>query len=169
MIFSWCQKCGLADDVCQDATQEVLLKLLTILKEFEYDSSKGSFRAWLKTVTSNLARDIKRAAKPGNTGSGDTGIIQLLNQIKDENSWAQLSRIFEQQYDDELLAIASQEVRKRVSEKNWEAWLAYAVEQKNARDVADQLKIPIAEVYVAKSRILKMLQTEIERLESDFA
>jgi hypothetical protein len=41
----------------------------------------------------------------------------------------------------------------------------YAVQQHKAKSVAQQLNIPIAEVYVAKSRITKMMREEIARLE----
>jgi hypothetical protein len=36
-----------------------------------------------------------------------------------------------------------------------------------AAEVAISLSMPISEVYVAKSRVLKMLRTEVARLDND--
>jgi DNA-directed RNA polymerase specialized sigma24 family protein len=41
------------------------------------------------------------------------------------------------------------------------------IEQRTSTETAESLGIPVALVYVAKSRVLKMLQEEIQRLEGD--
>ena len=54
-------------------TQEVLRKLLRAMRSFEYDPSRGSFRGWLKTVTSNAVRDLARQWQRRNIrAAGDT-------------------------------------------------------------------------------------------------
>jgi DNA-directed RNA polymerase specialized sigma24 family protein len=37
-----------------------------------------------------------------------------------------------------------------------------AVEQRKAADVAEELGIPVSEIYVAKSRVLKMLREAVK-------
>lgn len=165
LIFRWCQQLGLGADQSQDASQEVMLKLLTLIKEFHYDPERGRFRSWLKTVTTNLVRDMQRSASTGDTGSGDTKVMHILSQIEDSSAGTKLSEIFERQYDKELLEMASLRIRNRVDPKNWEAWQLYAIEQQDAREVAKKLGIPVAEVYVAKSRIIKMMREEISQIE----
>ncbi len=165
LVFGWCRRLGLDDDESKDASQDVLLKLLTALREFHYDPARGRFRAWLKTLTSNLVRDLHRSARSGDVGSGDSRIMHRLSQVEDSGVLEELGDIFVRKYDEELLEIASQRVCQRVEPKNWEAWQLYAIQQQAARSVADQLGIPIAEVYVAKSRITRMLREEIDRME----
>ena len=165
MILDWCRQLGLPHSDASDALQELLIKLLRVMKEFEYDPNQGSFRSWLKTVTSNLVRDLQRSQRSGDLGSGDTKIQQYLSQLQDPAADQKLSQIFQRQYEQELVAIAEQRVQQRVEPKNWEAYCLYAIEQQQAKDVAAKLKIPIAEVYVAKSRITKMMREEVSKME----
>jgi len=165
MVLAWCRQFGLQDADASDALQEVLVKLLRVMKDFEYDPSRGNFRSWLKTVTSNLVRDLQRAAKPGDSGSGESRIQQYLCQIKDPQAFDQLSQLFQRQYEEELIALAGQRVQQRVEKKNWQAYCLYAVQQQKANAVAEQLQMPVAEVYVAKSRITKLMREEIAKLE----
>lgn len=166
MVMAWCREMGLAESDASDALQEVLIKLLKVMQNFRYDPSRGNFRSWLKTVTSNLVRDLKRAEKPGDYGSGDSRIQQYLAQIKDSAAFNNLSRLLELQYQEELLELASKRIQQRVDPKNWQAYCLYAVDQKKAVDVAQQLEIPVAEVYVAKSRITRMIRDEIAKMDN---
>ncbi|MEM6692601.1 MAG: sigma-70 family RNA polymerase sigma factor, partial [Planctomycetota bacterium] len=59
-IFSWCKQNLLQDQDASDVTQEVLMKLVTAMEKFEYQPTRGSFRGWLKTVTTNAVRDLAR-------------------------------------------------------------------------------------------------------------
>src|SRR5947199_9343811 len=56
-ICAWCLKWGAQPPDADDVAQEVLLKLLTAMRKFQYDPER-SFRAWLKTVTHNAWHDF---------------------------------------------------------------------------------------------------------------
>ena len=62
-IHHWVRRRGVSEvDAC-DITQEFMFKLLSSLRDGSYDRSKGSFRAWLKAVVTNAARDWFRRTK----------------------------------------------------------------------------------------------------------
>ena len=61
MIRALCLKWGLQPSDADDVAQQVLLKLLTAMKKYRYDST-ASFRGWLKTVTHNAWIDFVRHA-----------------------------------------------------------------------------------------------------------
>src|SRR5262245_57032246 len=63
VIHGWCRGRGLRPDVAEDLTQEVLLKLLRELPRYTYNSSRGRFRCWLKTVVSRALIDFHRRQK----------------------------------------------------------------------------------------------------------
>lgn len=164
-IFLWCTKAGLRETDAADATQEVLLKLVNLMRESKYEPSRGSFRAWLKTITSNLVRDIVRIQKSRPSSSGSEHAWQQLSNLQDSRSFEDLALLIERGYEQELLALASDRVRNRVREKTWRAYYGTAVEGKPAAEVAKLLGVGVSEVYVGKSRVLKMLRREIAKLD----
>ena len=166
LIFSWCHRFGVQEKDAPDVTQEVMLKLLGAIKSFTYDPIKGSFRSWLKTITVNLIRDIQRKSKSADVGSGDSRILSLLNSIQDPKALNELGNLIEKQYESELLLQASENIESRVQPKTWKAYQLAANQQMSAKQIGKELGIPIADVYVAKSRVTKMLREEIKKLES---
>ena len=164
-VNRWCKKFGLQENDASDVTQDVLLKLLNAMQEFDYSPSKGSFRGWLKTVTSNMIRDLKKSAKRRDDGSGDTKVMQQIANISDASAFDQLAKLVETQYESELLMIATNKVKQRVADQTWKAYELNAVDQVPAKEVALELNIPISEVYVSKSRVIKMLREEIAKID----
>ena len=73
--------------------------------------------------------------------------------------------LLEKQYEEELLAVAKERVRQRVQPQTWQAFQLYACDKIPARQVAATLQMAVAEVYVAKSRTIKLLQQEIRKLD----
>src|SRR5438105_1833156 len=65
LIYSWARQVGLRESDAADLVQDVFTLLVQRMPEFAYDP-KGSFRAWLKTVTLNKWRENQRrkAARP---------------------------------------------------------------------------------------------------------
>jgi DNA-directed RNA polymerase specialized sigma24 family protein len=56
-------------------------------------------------------------------------------------------------------------VRLRVAPHTWEAFRLVAVEGLPVAEVAAAVQMQVAMVYVAKSKVQKMLQEEIQKLE----
>ena len=48
-ILQWCRRWRLQEADAQDVTQDVLLKLHSLMATFSYDASR-SFHGWLKTL-----------------------------------------------------------------------------------------------------------------------
>ena len=164
-IHSWCIKAGLRDIDAADATQDVLLKLVNLMRESKYHPDRGSFRGWLKTVTSNLVRDIMRMQKSRPSSTGNERSLRQLVNLQDETSFKDLALLIERGYERELLTLASTRVRNRVRDKTWKAYVGTAVEGMPAAVVAKKLNVTVSEVYVGKSRVLKMLRREIAKLD----
>lgn len=166
-VFEWCRRNSLQDSDAADVTQQVLLKLVTAMRSFEYNQQRGTFRAWLKTVTTNAVRDLGRQWQNRNIRvAGDTVTAEQLNSICDPKALNELSERIEAQYREELLREAEARIKIRVKEETWDAWHKTAVEQQKVADVATAVGMTVAEVYVAKSRVNKMLREEVQRMES---
>ena len=163
-IFAWCRRYRLQDSDAADVTQEVLGKLVKAIRTFDYDVSRGSFRGWLKTVTNNAVRDfLEDLVRPGR-GSGDTQIGGLLAALQAPDAIQDLTASLEEEAERELLREAEARVQMRVQPNTWEAYRLTALKNVAASDAAAELGMPVSEVYVAKSRVLKMLREEVTRL-----
>ena len=160
-IYTWCRKWNLQEADAQDVTQNVLLKLARKMGEFTYDPSR-SFRAWLKTLTHHAWSDfLESRARPG-LGSGDSHAADILHSLEARED---LVRQLEEEFDRELLREAMLRVRLRVAPQTWQAFTLTALEGLSGAEAAERIPMQVAQVFVAKRRVQKMLREEVARLE----
>lgn len=161
LIFRWCKARGLQQADAEDVTQIVLGKFAKVARSFTYDRNKTGFRAWLRTVTRNALSDLVDEFRRARA-SGDSKAHNVLAALEAADD---LERDMEQEFRRELLQQAMSIVRVRVEPKTWQAFELAAVEGKSGKEVADQLQLSIAAVYMAKSRVNRMIADEVRKLE----
>jgi RNA polymerase sigma-70 factor (ECF subfamily) len=137
------------------------VELARKLGEFTYDPSR-SFRAWLKTVTHHAWRDFEDSRRQAQRAAADSHAHQLMLTLEARED---LARKLEEAFDLELLEAAKVRVRLRVAPHTWEAFRLMALEGLPVAEVAARVHLQVAMVYVAKSKVQKMLQEEIGNLE----
>lgn len=160
-IFGWCRKWGLQEADAQDVTQIVLLKLAQKMREFTYDPSR-SFRAWLKTLAHHAWSDFLESRQRPGLGSGDSHVQGVLGSIAARDD---LVEQLKAEFDRELLEEAMARVRLRVAPQTWQAFALTALEGLSGAEAAERIPMQVAQVFVAKRRVQKMLQQEVARLE----
>lgn len=161
-VFVWCRRWGLQDADAEDVTQNVLAVLAERLRSFEYDPG-GSFRAWLKTVAYHAwGKYVAQLGKPGRgEGSNEVNVALATLAARDD-----LAARIEEEFDRELLDVAMVRIAQRVEPHTWQAFTLTSLEGLTGPEAAARLSIPLAMVYVAKSRVQKMLKDEIRQLET---
>jgi RNA polymerase sigma-70 factor (ECF subfamily) len=162
LIYRWCQHWRLQEADIQDVTQAVLTKLVIKLQAFQYDASR-SFRAYLKTLTHYAWQDLLDGRKRTGAGAGDSACLELLAGVEARDD---LLRRLEEEFDHEVLAEATARVQARVEPHTWEAFRLMAHEGLPGADVAARLGMKVYTVFKAKSKVQKLLQEEIARLEN---
>jgi RNA polymerase sigma factor (sigma-70 family) len=160
-IYHWCRHWGLQEADAHDVTQNVLLKVARQMDAFRYDPAK-SFRGWLKTITHAAWCDWLDDQRRAGQGSGDTAVLRQLATLEGRDD---LTQRLEAEYDQELLEAASARVRLRVAPHTWEAFRLLAFEDLSGADVAERLGMKVGAVFVAKSKVQKLLKEEIRELE----
>ncbi len=160
-IYGWCRKWNLQEADAQDVTQNVLLRLAEKLRDFSYDPSR-SFRAWLKTLTHHAWSDFVESRRRPGLGSGDSGVEGLLHSVAARED---LVKQLEAEFDREILDEAMMRVRLRVAPQTWEAFRLTALEGLSGAEAGQRIPMQVAQVFVAKRRVQKMLQEEVARLE----
>ena len=160
-IYGWCRKWNLQEADAQDVTQNVLLKLAQKLRDFQYDPSR-SFRAWIKTLTHHAWSDFVEFRQRAGRGSGDSDVIDILHSIEARDD---LAKQIEEEFDREILEEAMARVRLRVAPQTWQAFALTALEGMSGAYAAERIPMQLAQVFIAKRRVAKMLQEEIAKLE----
>lgn len=160
-VRTWCRKWGLQDADADDVTQNVLLDLSRQMSGFELRQS-GRFRSWLKTVAYRAWCDFLERRKRGMAGAADSAILSLLQSVEAREDFVeQLDRECEL----ELLEEAMKRVQQRVQPHTWEAFRLMALERLPGAEVARRLEMKVGTVFVARSKVQKMLQEEARLLE----
>src|SRR5215475_6536253 len=161
-IYRWCRQWKLQDADAEDVTQNILVKLTRKLRAFTYDPSR-SFRAWLKTVVHHAWRDFEDGRRHPRPAGDDSQVGELMLTLEARDD---LARRLEEAFDLELLEAAKLRVRLRVAPHTWEAFRLVALEGLPVAEVAARVHLQVAMVYVAKSKVQRMLQEEVQKLET---
>jgi RNA polymerase sigma-70 factor (ECF subfamily) len=160
-ICAWCRQWALQDADAQDVAQDVLLKLAGKLRTFAYDPTR-SFRGWLKTLTHHAWRDFV----DGRHRSGAPGNERIpWEQLESREAGLDLLERLDEEFDRELADEAMARVQVRVAPHTWEAFRLTAIEDLPGAEAARRLNMTVAMVFIAKSRVQKMIRAEVERLE----
>ena len=75
--------------------------------------------------------------------------------------------LWERDWELRTFAWASEQVRARVSESTWLAFWLTAVDGLSGKEAADKLKMSVAGVFVAKSRVMIKLKEQIAAATND--
>jgi RNA polymerase sigma-70 factor (ECF subfamily) len=160
-IYRWCRQWKLQDADAEDVTQNILVKLSRNLRAFAYDPSR-SFRGWLKTVAHHAWQDFEDSRRRARAAAGDSHSQDQMLTVEAREDMVQK---LEKAFDLELLEAAKARVRLRVAPHTWEAFRMVAIEGLPVAEVAATVRLRVAMVYVARSKVQKMLHEEIGKLE----
>jgi RNA polymerase sigma factor (sigma-70 family) len=164
LMYRWCQRWGLPDADAQDVVQNTLLAMVRQIDSFEYDPKK-SFRAWLKTVAQRCwLRAVEERRRMTAALGVDVGVDQLDSAIARED----LDHVFEAEARRDVLTIALTRVQQRVEPTTWQVFELLALQGLSGADVATRLAMQVAAVYVARSRVQKMIREEVQALAPEF-
>lgn len=156
LLYFWACRMGLQADDAADLVQEVFSTLLQKLPDFQYDP-KHSFRAWLRTLTTNKWRDMLRRRAAALRHGTDRELEAVAVPDNAEVIW-------EAEYRRHLAGQALTIMKAEFQDSTWKACWATVVEEKPAAEVASQLGISVESVYAARSRVLRRLRQELEGL-----
>jgi RNA polymerase sigma-70 factor (ECF subfamily) len=165
LIYNYARQRGLQDADAADLTQACLRRFAVSVRGLDYDPQRGRFRSWLFTLVRNQLRDLLARPRTCPQGSGDARVQQLLeNQPAPEPDEA---AAWDREWRRSLFAWAAEQVRPQVQKATWQAFWQTAVEDRSGRDVAAELGLTVAAVYLAKSRVMARLRAVIQEAQEE--
>lgn len=156
LLFAWAHRAGLRDHDADDLVQDVLAVLVEKLPDFEYDQ-QGSFRGWLRVITTNKFLDKRRKRTPEALPPDDARLRDLVDSTAPDPFW-------DREYQQLLVARALELMQAQFQPNTWKACWETVVLGRSAGDVAAELGLTPAAVYVAMSRVLRRLRAELAEM-----
>ena len=161
MLRRWLGQYGVRSSDVDDILQEVLLAVSSEIASFDHNGRTGAFRSWLRITLVNRLRNHWRATR-GRPLTGNSDVERRLAQLEDPAS--ALTEIWNRDHDRHVLSKLLERTEQSFSASTWQAFCRTALEGEAPNEVADQLKLSLNAVFVAKSRVLGRLRQEAEGL-----
>jgi len=155
LILGWLNHQGVPEHDREDLSQEVLLSVVKHLPAFQHSGQRGAFRSWLRTIVCSRTVDYWRARDAGVVASGGSGAA-VLERIVDPNS--ALNRQWDEEHDRYVLKWLVDLVEEEFEPVTLRAFRRLALEGARGAEVARELGLSVAAVYVAKSRVLARIR-----------
>ena len=141
-----------------DVIQEVFAGVAQGLPRFDRNEQRGAFRSWLRKILVYRLQNYWRAKKRHIVASGGTSMDHRLQQLEDDTS--QLSRIWDEQHDQEVLTKLLEIVRPDFNPQTWEAFHRQVFRGDRPAQIAIDLNMKVGSVYMARNRVLTALRRE---------
>jgi RNA polymerase sigma-70 factor (ECF subfamily) len=89
----------------------------------------------------------------------------MVGQLERVAARADLMQHLAAEFDRELLEEAQARVQAQVGPRRWQAFCLTAYEGLSGAEVAERLAMKVVTVFAVKSKVLKLLQKEVQKLE----
>ncbi len=171
LIYSIALKSGLTEAEAEDVVQETVICVAKDIDKFRRDRRLGSFKGWLRNLTRWRVADQLRKRDP-NLVSGDANSGASTNMTEPAEIPVpvdpELESIWEAEWQSNLTKAALERVRRRVKEEHYQMFDLNVLREWPANRVARTLNVSIAQVYLAKHRILALLKKEVRLVEKQW-
>lgn len=166
LIYSLGRRSGLTHADAEDVAQEVFTRVAETIETFESDPNRGSFRGWLMNLTrwriankfARRPKDEKLSGRGEIAGDPDSPTIDRLPDA------ANAEELWEKEWQQHVLEAAYERVARTASSRHYQVFDLYVRQQWPVKDVARELGISSASVYVIGHRLTKQLKSEVAKL-----
>ncbi|HZN33712.1 MAG TPA: sigma-70 family RNA polymerase sigma factor [Pirellulaceae bacterium] len=154
LVYRLARRQGLQPADADDLVQEVLSAVARSVEGWLHNGQRGPFRAWLLRIAKNAAINVltRKRHQPLAAGGHDL----LLAQTADPAG--ELSGEFDLEYRREVFRWAATQLRDLVADSTWQAFWRTSVEEQPIERVAQELKMSVGSVYIARSRVMARLR-----------
>ena len=163
LVFRLMRRRGLQESDARDTTQQVLLRISNAIDRYQPDGAEASFRRWLFRLARNVVLTFLTRQSRQPKLLDDAQVAELFDVTAVKN---RESDLFDDEYRNQVLAWAIEQVRREFRDSTWQAFVESAVHGRPIADVARELNLSPGSVYVARSRIIARLRTKVEEFEA---
>jgi RNA polymerase sigma factor (sigma-70 family) len=167
LVYGLARRWGLEHPEAEDVVQEVFQHVAEKISEFEARPNRGAFRRWLMNQTRWRINDKfrERGRRTASDASDSNGPAYNVDEIIPEGA---LDNCWDDEWQRHVLDTALERLARRVPAKHFQAFELYSRQGWSVRQVAEELGLSSASVYVHNHRLTKQLKAEVERLKQSF-
>ena len=160
VIYRMARHRGLQDADGQDLAQDVLVRVSRAIDGWEKQPGTR-FRHWLRKVANNAILSALTRL-PRDAAAGGSVARDLLDEHSESSN---VQQELERECLREQYLRAAAIVRTDVSQETWRAFELTVIDGFSSEDAAEMIGKSLGTVYAARSRIMKRLRNEIQRME----
>src|ERR1700704_4542483 len=168
LIHSAARKAGLTETEAQEVVQETLITVAKKIDSLKYDPAIGSFKGWLLNITRWRIADQFRKRKPDYarkiSRDNEEARTATIERIADP-AGLDLDAIGDEEWRKSRLQAAVARVKRQVDPKQYQIFDCYVFKEWPAQKVAAELRVSVAQVYLAKHRLAALLKKELRTAE----
>ena len=142
------------------------------MPKFHYEPKRGSFKSWLRVVTRSRlnvyrrtegkAAGLLREPLPSDQGDADS----MLEAVPDPAADI-LDEVWQREWEENLLSAAFRRVRSKASAQQLLIFRLATSGELPLTQVARKLEVSLAQVYLARHRVARLVKAEIRRLRQE--
>jgi RNA polymerase sigma factor (sigma-70 family) len=164
LIYSLAVQAGLNESEAEEVVQTTMISISKGIKSFKYDRKAGTFRQWICRqawwkINDQLRRRQKEqarfSAKPEPQADA-TNRTATVARVPDRRDPFQI--FVEEDWQQAIQRLALARVRSVVKPRHYQMFDLYVIKKWPIREVARLLQVNPAQVYLAKSRISRLLK-----------
>jgi len=161
-ILASLRRRGLQDSDADDVAQKVLMSVAKSLAARPHDPNVAMFRTWLQTIIKNAASNaLHRQPKDRGVGGEQAEVFQNIADPNHESVWDDLD------YRKSLLEKAAERIQTDYAPEVWMAFWRTAILGEPIEEVAVSLAKSTGSIYAARSRVIKRLREEVQKVEEE--
>lgn len=171
LVYGLALRLGLAHAEAEDVVQEVFLHVSQHIGDFEARSMPGGFRRWLMNQTRWRIMDKyrQRARTPVQAMVEESEWhlapgAAVLNESENSHE-----AIWEKEWQHHVMETALDRLARRIPAKQFQAFELYSKRGWSVGQIADELGMNPAAIYLYNHRITKQLRAEAERIRRTLA
>src|SRR5262249_38370695 len=144
LLFRVATKSGLQNADAEDLVQDVIVAVKDAMPDFNYDPALGSFKGWLLTIARRRiidhVRKQQREPQRDYHPTTETARTPTVHRIPDPKG-NDFDRLWNEEWEKSIFEAALQRVKQRLSEREFQIFDCYALQQWPVKEVAETLDV----------------------------
>ncbi len=164
LIYGAAITAGLTPSEGEDVVQETVIAVCKAIGKYKYIPEKCAFKTWLHAVTKRqVVNQFRKRLGKGRLVDplpGERETDTRFDEIPDPASHA-LDEVFRREWEQTLVDAACERIKRLVSPDQFQIYDYYVLQGHGTLDTVRALGVSAAKVYIAKTRIGKMVREQV--------
>ncbi len=153
------------DADAEDVIQDTMLTISKRISGFDYDKKLGSFKNWLLTIVrSRISDHYRKHYKDQHKQKVMTPGESSRETLPEPMIAPELEKIWDTEWQENLVGLALQQVKMKVSPRQYQLFHCYVVENWDVGRIRSHLQASRAQTYMAKYRVGSVFEQELKKL-----